>query len=60
MISFLQQLKFRNETMFYFGIACLFLSILFFFLSRTTNTEVYGVNAWFKPFKFAFSTLTFA
>ena len=60
MISFLQQLKFRNETMFYFGLACLFLSILFFVLSRTTNTEVYGVNAWYKPFKFAFSTLTFA
>lgn len=60
MISFLQQLKFRNETMFYFGLACLVLSVLFLILAKTTTTQVYGVNAWYKPFKFAFSTLTFA
>ena len=60
MISFLQQLKFRNETMFYFGVACLVLSVLFLILAKTTTTQVYGVNAWYKPFKFAFSTLTFA
>jgi hypothetical protein len=60
MITFLQQLKFRNETMFYFGVACLVLSILFLILAKTTTTQVYGVNAWYKPFKFAFSTLTFA
>jgi hypothetical protein len=29
-------------------------------LARTTTTQVYGVNSWYKPFKFAFSTLTFA
>jgi hypothetical protein len=60
MMSFLQQLKFRNETMFYFGVACLVLSVLFLILAKTTTTQVYGVNAWYKPFKFAFSTLTFA
>ena len=60
MMSFLQQLKFRNETMFYFGLACLVLSIFFLILAKTTTTQVYGVNAWYKPFKFAFSTLTFA
>jgi len=60
MITFLQQLKFRNETMFYFGFACLVLSVLFLILAKTTTTQVYGVNAWYKPFKFAFSTLTFA
>ena len=60
MITFLQQLKFRNETMFYFGVACLVLSMLFLILAKTTTTQVYGVNAWYKPFKFAFSTLTFA
>ena len=60
MITFLQQLKFRNETMFYFGLACLALSMLFLILAKTTTTQVYGVNAWYKPFKFAFSTLTFA
>jgi uncharacterized membrane protein len=60
MSHFLQQLKFRNETMFYFGLACLVLSVLFLILAKTSSTQVYGVNAWYKPFKFAFSTLTFA
>jgi hypothetical protein len=59
MINFIQQLKARNETLFYFGIVCFVLSILFLTLSRTTSVRVYGVNAWYKPFKFAFSTLTF-
>lgn len=60
MINFLQQLKEKNDTLFYFGLVCLFLALLFLVLVRTTNTEVYGVNAWYKPFKFAISTLTFA
>jgi hypothetical protein len=57
MFNLLHELKHRNETLFYFGIICLIFSILF--LAKTTNTQIYGVNAWYKPFKFAFSTLTF-
>lgn len=60
MIDFIYSIKARNETMFYFGLVCLLFSILFLILAKTTNTQVYGVNAWYKPFKFAFSTLTFA
>jgi hypothetical protein len=60
MIDFIQTLKARNETLFYFGLVCLILSIIFMILAKTTATQVYGVNAWYKPFKFAFSTLTFA
>jgi hypothetical protein len=60
MIHFLQQLKYRNETMFYFGLGCFVLSLLFLILAKTSSTQVYGVSAWYKPFKFAFSTLTFA
>jgi hypothetical protein len=60
MIDFIQNLKARNETLFYFGLVCLILSIIFLILAKTTATQVYGVNAWYKPFKFAFSTLTFA
>jgi hypothetical protein len=60
MIDFLQDLKTRNETLFYFGLVCLTLSILFLILAKTTTTQVYSVNAWYKPFKFAFSTLTVA
>lgn len=59
MIDFLQQLKQRNETLFYFGFICFAMSIMFLILAKTTSTQVFGVNAWFKPFKFAISTCTF-
>jgi hypothetical protein len=60
MIDFIYNIKARNETLFYFGLVCLLFSILFLILAKTTVTHVYGVNAWYKPFKFAFSTLTYA
>jgi len=60
MIDFIQQLKLRNETLFYYGLLCLALSVIFITLTKFTNTQVYNVNAWYKPFKFAFSTFTFA
>lgn len=55
MINFVYSLKLRNETLFYFGVICLFLSCLFLIFAKTTTTQVYGVNAWYKPFKFAVS-----
>ncbi len=60
MLDFIQQLKARNEILFYYGLICLLFAILFLVFARTTTTLVYGVNAWYKPFKFAFSTFTFA
>jgi hypothetical protein len=60
MIDFIQNLKTRNETLFYSGLICLALSILFLTLTKYTSTKVYNVNAWYKPFKFAFSTFLFA
>lgn len=60
MIGFIQALKTRNETLFYFGLVCFLFSLLFLMLAKTTTTQVYGVNAWYKPFKFAFSTFTYA
>jgi len=60
MINFIQQLKNRNETLFYYGLLCLILSLIFIILTKFTNTQVYHVNAWYKPFKFAFSTFLFA
>lgn len=59
MIYFIQQLKHRNETLFYFGLLCLVLSFIFITLTKYTNTQVYNVNAWYKPFKFALSTFLF-
>jgi hypothetical protein len=55
MISFIQELKFRNEHLFYFGLFCLILSIVCIVLTKLTTTQVHGVNAWFKPLKFAIS-----
>lgn len=59
MIEFLNELKNRNESLFYFGLICFIFSLLFLIFTKTTNTTVMGVNAWFKPFKFAFSIFTF-
>jgi accessory gene regulator protein AgrB len=51
MLTFSKELKFRNEEMFYFGLLCLGLAILFLNLTKTTSTEVvslfYGLLAIF-------------
>jgi hypothetical protein len=60
MIHFILNLKSRNETLFYYGLLCFVLSVVFLILTKYTNTQVYNVNAWYKPFKFAFSTFLFA
>lgn len=57
---FLLELKNRNETLFYFGLLCLAFAVLFLILTKLSNTQVYNVNAWNKPFKFAFSTFLFS
>ena len=54
-LNFIKDLKIRNESLFYFGLFCLSLSIIFIVLTKLTTTQVQGVNAWFKPFKFAVS-----
>lgn len=59
MKEFFIELKTRNETLFYFGLFCLAFAILFLVFTKTSNTQVYNVNAWYKPFKFAFSTFLF-
>ncbi len=59
MQDFILQLKARNETLFYYGLLCLLASVVFLVLSKVSSTQVYNVNAWYKPFKFAFSTFTF-
>jgi hypothetical protein len=55
MLTFITDLKGRNESLFYFGCVCFAAAILFGFLSRGTRIEVMGVNAWYKPIKFALS-----
>ena len=60
MINFVEELRLRNETLFYFGLVCLISAIVFLILTKFSNTQVYNVSAWYKPFKFAFSTFLFA
>jgi hypothetical protein len=60
MIAFIQELKTRNETLFYYGIICLALAFVFLLLTKITTTQVYNVNAFYKPFKFALSTFFFS
>jgi hypothetical protein len=57
---FIEALRTRNETLFNFGLICLVLTIVFFVLSKTTSTEVFGINAYIKPFKFAVSTFLYS
>jgi hypothetical protein len=55
MLSFFETLKVRNEVLYYFGVLCFVCAGVFFVLTKTSQTQVYGVSAWFKPFKFAVS-----
>ncbi len=60
MVNFIYDLLARNATLFYFGLACLVFAGVCLLLTRLTNTQVYGVNAWYKPFKFAASIGTYS
>lgn len=55
MLDFIQNIKARNEVLFYFGLVCITLSFVFLALTKFSNIQVYNVSAWFKPFKFALS-----
>ena len=55
MIEFINDLRGRNEILFYFGLINFVLAGLFIVLSWVTNIEVSGTNAWNKPTKFALS-----
>src|SRR6476620_7796721 len=55
MTDFTENIKGRNEHLFYFGLSCFALSVLFLILTRMTTGQIAGVNVWYKPFKFAVS-----
>jgi hypothetical protein len=57
---FIETLFLRNQTLFYFGLLCFIVTILFYVLSQTTNIQVLGINAYIKPLKFAFSTIIYS
>jgi hypothetical protein len=59
-LDFLKHIKSRNGALFYFGLICLIASIVFLILTRASDIQLMGVNAWFKPLKFALSTVLFS
>jgi hypothetical protein len=59
MTELLDTLRQKNEPIFYFGWLCLAAAALCLVLTRSTDTQVLGINAWWKPFKFFLSTVIF-
>lgn len=55
MIYFFELIKHKNEPLFFFGLVCFILAVIFLLLSRISSVELLGVNIWYKPFKFALS-----
>jgi hypothetical protein len=60
MNEFFSVLKERNEPLYYFGLVCFILAFLFLILILISTTQISGVNAWYKPFKFALSIALYA
>jgi hypothetical protein len=57
---FIETLRAKSEVLFYFGLISLVVGLIFLALSRVTQTQVLGINAWIKPAKFALSTWLYA
>lgn len=51
----LDTIRYRNEPLFYFGLICFATALACLLLIRFTNVQIAGVNAWYKPLKFALS-----
>jgi hypothetical protein len=60
MLYFLENLKTKNESLFYFGLLCFIFAMICLVLSKLSNTQVFNVSAWIKPFKFSFSTFLYS
>jgi hypothetical protein len=55
MITFFQQLAYRNETLYIFGMGNLASALLYILLANISKTKLLGINGWIKPLKFALS-----
>lgn len=58
--AFLNELQVRNELLFWFGLGCLLFALVLLGISFLDDTRVLGVNAWYKPMKFALSTTMYS
>lgn len=59
MMYFLNELKSRNEILFWVAIIHLFFALLYLILTKVSKKELAGVNVWYKPFKFAASSVLY-
>jgi hypothetical protein len=59
MTYFINELKLRNETLYYFGLVCLMAAALCLLLIWIKPVQVLGTSAWYKPFKFFLSSAIF-
>ena len=59
-MNFLQLLRLKNPELFYFGLICLLFSFACLIMVKFHHVQVAGINAWIKPFKFAFSTFLYS
>ena len=57
--NFLSELKNRNKILYFGGLITLIFAGIFFILMQITDTQILGVNAWLKPFKFFLSNTIF-
>jgi len=57
MFSFLEEIRSRNEILFWFGAVCFLFVLACLFLMWATDIKVLGINAWIKPLKFSLSTV---
>ncbi len=60
MIHFIETIQQKDKILFYFGFVNALLAICFFVLAKTTSGQVMGVNAWYKPTKFALSIFLYS
>lgn len=60
MMDFIDEIRQRNEALFWFGLVCLAFSVVCLVLTQISTAQVFNVSAWIKPFKFAFSSFLFA
>ena len=59
-MNFIETLITRNEYLFYFGLICFVLAVLFLLFTKALPKQVAGVNSWNKPFKFAISIMLYS
>ena len=56
---FLQELQIRNELLFWVTVIHFLLACFYYLLTKISNKQLAGVNVWFKPFKFAASSVLY-